>query len=1066
MGQCLSKQSVGGTVFPGLKASLQRENQGQFLATDSKSYSKKVSISSTNILSGGIERRDPDEDINHLSSMSLKNGKVESRLVSSRNTSQHRHKPVNNEVTNNLVKYYSNSRIKIRNPIRNNDDIGNTDSTVNGIYSKKDNNSSTSTNKLSGGNIDKYWTQLMQSYRSFLMDPEDVVHILGMAIKKRINLLSPAEMTFLQRRVRKVIRTLERNVDVTKGRTGKKKMSMKENDYKSNNIYNKEGTLDENLMREIFIAGGRCLEQGWEDDLAERSLEEYKWRCDNMTHLNCEQLAKYNRCEQFEEREENNSINHIHIGTKDNEDIEDSYRNFSTDEYMNIIPYVRRKENKIDVKKNYERKDSNDTATSNISNKQVDRFDNIDPIGNAYTLLLHLSEPRFEYFAHLARLTAIKANITLDVNHKNQKDLANIDVPELPPMYPSQSIHYYSLDLKNDVNLEPPPIPNGISFKELSFLIATTLKANRRQKLILLFTLCIERKELQMVLESSPGGGVPTWLLEMKVDYNKEKRDNLNGQSHEEKHESKLDTSHGNHGVSSKSSKFFKTRKEKSVIIDGRNRIARETNGIYSLGSLSHYYYHGGVLPNDPLPNRNDKVKDNGIETWSCSQEIKVDAVKVINTLAVLLYYCDGMDSKRNGIEERDSPSIHKQPSKTTSFGNRNRTFSYGDTKYHSAKMHILVSQYRRQVKEGKDTIIGDSFNLDDEYGVERERRVGILDTFWSNSRKYFEQIVNPTRSNEGEKSAALQWNMQDFMLWANSALPCTNTALDTLLNEIFGMGVLPTPQMERHLVKRSWVEWQKRERIFYSHLDSENNDATETLALMKKSLKNFFLSGSNDKGDNKGINDCKFNNQYEEEMNESAVWGGIGGLDGRGGLGFGVMYCLEKQWWHKWMEYVGWRWDTTTLDNSVTPNVSINRPEDLSTEYLLNRDMATVVGGISGSYEVMKQNLKKNVDYILVPPGVWDLLYELYGGGPPIPRMVLPLDKKFCGSKGRAGLFSAMNSSAINKQSSSTDNNLNHSDEDLSIIENPTKVPSALNVVTHPWVLNCHVSNSNTDLS
>ena len=58
-----------------------------------------------------------------------------------------------------------------------------------------------------------------------------------------------------------------------------------------------------------------------------KNLYDYEQKCDNGTRLNCEQLVEYNRCETFEEREENNPINHIHIGTKVNRYMEDRYRN-------------------------------------------------------------------------------------------------------------------------------------------------------------------------------------------------------------------------------------------------------------------------------------------------------------------------------------------------------------------------------------------------------------------------------------------------------------------------------------------------------------------------------------------------------------------------------------------------------------------------------------------------------------------------------------------------------------------------------------------------------------------
>ena len=59
-------------------------------------------------------------------------------------------------------------------------------------------------------------------------------------------------------------------------------MFMKEKVYESNDIVNKERIIDENLMKKIIIMGGRCLKQDWEGYFTERSLEEYKCRCNHI----------------------------------------------------------------------------------------------------------------------------------------------------------------------------------------------------------------------------------------------------------------------------------------------------------------------------------------------------------------------------------------------------------------------------------------------------------------------------------------------------------------------------------------------------------------------------------------------------------------------------------------------------------------------------------------------------------------------------------------------------------------------------------------------------------------
>jgi len=76
-----------------------------------------------------------------------------------------------------------------------------------------------------------------------------------------------------------------------------------------------------------------------------------------------------------------------------------------------------------------------------------------------------------------------------------------------------------------------------------------------------------------------------------------------------------------------------------------------------------------------------------------------------------------------------------------------------------------------------------------------------------------------------------------------------------------------------------------------------------------------------------------------------------------------------------------------------VSTKPSRERPPALTTDILLDASDA-VVRGLGGSYEVMKSGLVNNRDYVLVAPAVWNSLYELYGGGPPLPRMVSTASK------------------------------------------------------------------------
>lgn len=105
-------------------------------------------------------------------------------------------------------------------------------------------------------------------------------------------------------------------------------------------------------------------------------------------------------------------------------------------------------------------------------------------------------------------------------------------------------------------------------------------------------------------------------------------------------------------------------------------------------------------------------------------------------------------------------------------------------------------------------------------------------------------------------------------------------------------------------------------------------------------------------------------------------VFGGLGNIDQRGGLGGGVRYCIPKAWWDAWDVY------TNMQDRE--------RPPSLTTDILLDPRHR----GMGGSFEAMKSGLVRNRDYVLVSPAQWNTLYELYGGGPPLPRMVSPEGK------------------------------------------------------------------------
>jgi hypothetical protein len=117
-----------------------------------------------------------------------------------------------------------------------------------------------------------------------------------------------------------------------------------------------------------------------------------------------------------------------------------------------------------------------------------------------------------------------------------------------------------------------------------------------------------------------------------------------------------------------------------------------------------------------------------------------------------------------------------------------------------------------------------------------------------------------------------------------------------------------------------------------------------------------------------------------------------------------------------------------------------------------LDRSSEAFVAGTLGSYEAMKVGLIKGVDYVLLPPGVWDVLFELYGGGPPLPRIVLPPPK----------MEKERTFSIDSKQME--DEDIMQMDPNVEVVPGNSqllRVPEALVVATHPWVFNCHVCDA-----
>lgn len=535
-----------------------------------------------------------------------------------------------------------------------------------------------------------------------------------------------------------------------------------------------------------------------------------------------------------------------------------------------------------------------------------------DLIGAAFTLLLYCSETRWDYLQAVAISSAEQAGLILDANKSIIDSAKNTKkVPPPPPLKPFEG--------KENAVANPPDLPDGVSFKDLCYLIAFSLRCNRKQRLQLLFYLLLGSEKLREILQKHPAGGIPSWIME-----------------HDE-------------------------------------------TWRLSYASLSHDYYF--------------------------KETIKIDARVAVETIGILLHNAPPQYAKGN------MESVQK-----SSNGNRKRVFSHSDGKYDEAKMHVMLSDYLRSVRRGDDAPVFEN-------AEEQKKRNDSIEIFWDASHDIYThlQLIHCTSKMGHDSSDSHYWTFDEFITWTDMAIPEDGT-LDNILHQAFAIGLLPTPAMERQLVADSWVDWQKKQVNWLGR--SVDDDYGGSILAVTNSIRSLLNFPNRDVGMKE-----ESSNEVEEDVriNRNDVWGGIGGFDGRGGLGHGIMYCIDKSWWLQWVAYVGWHWNDGSHEFKERSRA---RPRELSTEKLLNQSSDSFIRGTMGSYEVMKDGMKKDTDYVLIPPRVWDILYELYAGGPPLPRMVIgrPFHNPPVDIPGRG------------------------------TSESPKRIPRSLHVVTHPWVIQCQI--------
>ena len=534
---------------------------------------------------------------------------------------------------------------------------------------------------------------------------------------------------------------------------------------------------------------------------------------------------------------------------------------------------------------------------------------------------------------------------------------------------------------------------------------------SRQQQLNLLFYILLPPDVLQNFLLNHPAGGVPTWLLEVGQD------------------------------------------------------------SVISLASLSHYYWYGGGSKTSPFMPSSTPTGSSPTKRWNKKQQdlaLKIPAREAIHFLMSILVpeadviVEDTITATNDEIEvssTKDSSSQNGSKASTTaSTSNGKSNSSFGFRRKNSNTVHTkpngTVDGEETQQSELQDRLNTqrNHFSSNKRTSASTSEKINFLDDYCTKrSRMIFaEQAAIWLEKHAETTGDASFMTILDFDQFCRNTLE--DGCISAIMHRLFGQGWVLNPSLEKDMVKLRWREWQESSTGLLAW--SKFQDQVDGLEKLSENVRRVLSINSVD-------NENAALTTGNEKEKPSKVFGGIGGFDNKGGTGFGVMYCIDKKWWKDWEAYVGWSWAgesnvTKPSPLQKTKRRTRQRPRELSTELLLNRYDDVTTAGTLGSYELMKKGLKKDIDYVLVPPGVWDVLYEMYAGGPPLPRMVSPpmskdlsyktsdLPTNYGALDGDPDILSVPTETELDAMATAS---IDNKDRVL-------RIPRSMDVITHPWVL------------